>query len=344
MRVQLAIVLVVTAVGCGSSSEPPLTNAVTLSCPTPGNLPFRMMSSGFQKSGNAALVKQDTRIKDEASDTIGNPGGPFASVYLDPSAAPNSNPVDYHGVKAVTGANQGIEQTPIPGEFVSAWYHDDAMGWISIGRTMTGDDGSYDLPDTGYVAPNGSPVYTMLEADGTCATSYNMLLPPGSKVVVTDIDGTLTTSDQELLMQLSDESYVPMMMGAANTLMQTWSMKGYPIVYLTARANEFRAETAQWLGQQMFPIGVTITGSNSSDAQAYKTNWLQRMVTTFGWDIVAGYGNADTDIGAYQAVNIPNSQIFIVGPLGGDMGSTAIPNMDFSAHITNYVDAQPDNN
>ena len=135
-----------------------------------------------------------------------------------------------------------------------------------------------------------------------------------------------------------------MMMGAANTLIQTWSMKGYPIVYLTARANEFRAETAQWLGQDSFPIGVTITGSNSSDAQAYKTTWLQRMVTDFGWDIVAGYGNADTDILSYQAVNIPDSQIFVVGPMGGDLGSTAIPNMDFTAHIASYVDAQPNNN
>jgi phosphatidate phosphatase PAH1 len=134
-----------------------------------------------------------------------------------------------------------------------------------------------------------------------------------------------------------------MMMTAANTLMQTWAMKGYPIVYLTARANEFRAETAQWLDMESFPIGATITGSNSMDAQAYKTVWLQRMVNDFGWDVIAGYGNADTDIGAYQAVSMPNSEIFIVGPQGGDMGSTAIPNMDFTDHITNYVDAQPDN-
>ena len=185
----------------------------------------------------------------------------------------------------------------------------------------------------------------MLEANDTCAASYDMLLPSGSKVIVADIDGTLTLSDQEFLTQLSDITYVPMMMGAANTLMQTWSMKGYPIVYLTARANEFRAETAQWLNEDSFPIGVTITGadSNSSDAQAYKTVWMQRMVTDFGWNIVAAYGNMDSDIGAYQAVGVPNSQIFIVGPYGGDLGSTAIPNMDFSSHITSYVDAQPDN-
>jgi hypothetical protein len=342
----LAIALL-TVAGCTSSpKEPPLTDATSLSCPTPGDLPFRMTSSGFVMPGNAALVGKDPRNKDEASDTIGNPGGPYSSIYDADTAAPSTDPVDYHGIKAVTGSDQGLELSVIPGEWVSAWYYDAAMGWVSIGRVETGADGSYDFPSTGYTAPNGSPVYTMLEADGSCATSYNLLLPSGSKVVVADIDGTLTLSNQEFLNQLSDDTYVPQMMGAANTLIQTWSMKGYPIVYLTARANEFRSETAQWLALDDFPVGATITGddSNSANAQAYKTVWLQRMVTDFGWNVVAAYGNEDTDIGAYQAVSIPNSQIFIVGPSGGDMGSTAIPNMDFTQHITTYVDAQPDNN
>ena len=193
-----SIIAICVLAGCGTK-EPALTDAVALACPTPGGLPFRMMSSGFQTPANATLVQKDTRVKDEASDTIGNPGGPYASIYLDPTATPTTAPIDYHGVKAETGADQGIEQTPIIGEWVSAWYHDDAAGWVALGRTQTGDDGSYDLPDTGYTAPNGAPVYTMLEADDTCATSYNMLLPPGSKVVVTDIDGTLTTSDQGCL-------------------------------------------------------------------------------------------------------------------------------------------------
>jgi HAD superfamily, subfamily IIIB (Acid phosphatase) len=340
-------VIAVIAMGCTSSKEPPLTDSTALTCPTPGDLPFRMKSSGFVMPGNASLVAKDTRNKDEASDTIGNPGGPYASIFLADSQSPTTDPIDYHGIEAVTGSDQGIESSVIPGEWVSAWYYDTgSASWTSIGRMQTADDGSYDFPSTGYTAPNGSPVYTMLEADGTCAASYNLLLAPGSKVVVADIDGTLTLSNQEFLTQLSDVTYVPKMMGAANTLMQTWSMKGYPVVYLTARANEFRAETAEWLAMDDFPVGATITGndSDSSNAQAYKTVWLQRMVTDFGWDIVAGYGNEDTDIAAYQAVNMPDSQIFIVGPYGGDLGSTAIPNMDFTQHIMTYVDAQPDNN
>jgi hypothetical protein len=345
MRALLVPLWVATVGACGTSNDlPPLTNATSLQCPAPGDLPFRTVSNGFQMSSNKTISMMDTRFKDEASDTIGNPGGPFASVYLDQAATPTSDPIAYHGVKARTGANQGLEETPLVGEYVSAWYVDNTAKWVSLGRAMTGEDGSYDLPSNGYVADNASPVYAMLEADGSCAASYNLLLAPGSKVIVTDIDGTLTTSDQELITQLGDESYVPMMMTAANTLMQTWAMKGYPIIYLTARANEFRAETSQWLGMENFPIGATITGSNSTDAQAYKTVWLERMVNDFGWDVIAGYGNADTDIGAYQAASLPNSEIFIVGPQGGDSGSTAIPNMDFTDHITNYVDAQPDNN
>ena len=53
--------------------------------------------------------------------------------------------------------------------------------------------------------------------------------------------------------------------------------------------------------------------------------------------------NEDTDIKAYQSVAIPNADIFIVGPSGGDLGSTAIPNSDFTSHVAAFVNAQPDN-
>ena len=88
---------------------------------------------------------------------------------------------------------------------------------------------------------------------------------------------------------------------------------------------------------------ITSNGT-ASDAAAYKTVWLQRMVQTFGWDIVAAYGNASTDITAYQNAGIPKTQTFIVGPLAGSDSTQPIDNMDFPAHITSYVDTQPNNN
>src|SRR5262249_24909828 len=153
---------------CSSSSEPVLSKATSLQCPTPGALPFRLSSSGFQKSTNKALAADNPRNKDEASDTIGNPGGLTASVYLPDDQSPSMAPMDYAGTKARTTLNGGVFATPQAGENVSLWYYDpDKTAWQSIGRGETADDGTYDLPATGFVAPNGRPIYSLLEADGS---------------------------------------------------------------------------------------------------------------------------------------------------------------------------------
>lgn len=324
--------------------QPPLSDATSLDCPAPGALPFKLTSWGFQDPLNAETAAEDPRDKDEASDTLGNPEGVSASVYLADSKMPAAGSIAYHGVKARTGENQGTFSTTLGGEWVSLWSYDTAQKeWQLVGRTQTDDDGVYDLPDTHYVAPTGQPIYAVLEADGSCAEHYDFLLPSGSKVVVADIDGTLTLDDNELLMQLSDGAYTPKMMTAANTLLQTWAQKGYTVVYLTARPHAFRAESRQWLKQFDFPVGPVITTNVAGHADTYKTLWLKRMVDNFGWQIVAAYGNADTDITAYENAGIPKDHTFIVGPLAGDGGTVAIENDDYTGHIADFVDAQPDN-
>jgi hypothetical protein len=336
-------VLALAMAACGGSDLPPLTNATSLTCPTPGALPFRLMSSGYQNSANAALVKNDPRNKDEASDTIGNPGGKIANIYIPDASGASATTLSYRGAKARTTPPNGLFSNPLPGEEVSLWTYDTGA-WTQLGRTTTGDDGYYELPDTGFIAMNGEPVYAMLEADGSCAAHYDYLFPAGEKVVVTDIDGTLTTNDAEFDMQLADVTYVPKMMGAADKLAQAWDAKHYPIIYLTARPHTVRTETRGWLDDLGFPSGPLITAITVEEASAYKTAWLKRMVNDFGWNIVAAYGNATTDISAYANVNIPQDHTFIVGPEGGKGGTVAIPNMDFTAHIASFVDAQPANN
>lgn len=335
---------VVLSLGLGACAddEPPLTDATQLTCPRPDGLPFRTPTSGFVRSENQTLAGNDQRSKDEASDTIGNPGGPVASIYLAPGSPATAAPISYRGAKARTITTGGLFTYPLPGEHVSLWTYDGGA-WMSLGAATTDDDGLYDLPDTGFVAPNGQPIYSMLDADGTCAEHYDYLLPRGTKVVVTDIDGTLTTDDGQLLSQISDESYVPKLMGAGALLTQTWAMKGYQVIYLTARPHVFRNETRAWLRDLGFPPGPLITAKDVSDAAPYKTEWLQRMLTTFGWTAVAAYGNADTDITAYENAGIPKALTFIVGPLAGNRQTVAIPNMDFAAHISSFVAAQPDN-
>lgn len=341
MRSPSFLLLTLGLIGCGDD-QPPLTDATSLTCPRPGDLPFRLESSGFLSGENATLASNYDRVKDEASDTIGNPGGALATMYLSNTESPTTTPVTYRGTKARTNPTGGLFATPLPGEYVSLWTYD--TGWRQLARGKTDDNGVYEFPDTGFVAPNGTPVYAMLEADGDCMDHYTWLLPPGSKVVVTDIDGTLTINDDQQFMQFSDESYVPIAMGSAAELINAWSTKGYPIIYLTARYHLFRNETRAWLRDLGFPLGPMITELELGGTAAYKTAWLNRMIQNFGWQVVVAYGNADTDITAYEAAGIPKAQTFIVGPLAGDSGTQPIANMDYAAHIATYVSAQPNNN
>jgi hypothetical protein len=331
-----------TTAGCGGGGSPPLSSAKSLACPYPGLLPFRLPSSGFHDANNKDVGTTEPRSKDEASDTLGVPNGVNANIYTPDAQAPAAGPIDYHGYKARTGVDQGLFSDALANEPVSLWTYDTAAAaWRDLGQGQTDDRGFYDLAATGFVAANGQPVYAMLDADGSCAVHYDWLYPAGTRFVVADIDGTLTTSDNELLMELTDGSYTPAMMTAANTMLQDWAKKGYVVVYLTARPHLYRAETRQWLDQLGFPPGPVITANNGMDPQPYKTLWLQRMINDFGWTAVAAYGNATTDVGAYAAAGIATNVTFIIGPVGGQGGTVAIANNDYTSHIASFVDAQP---
>ena len=66
------------------------------------------------------------------------------------------------------------------------------------------------------------------------------------------------------------------------------------------------------------------------------------MLDDFGWTPVAAYGNADTDIGAYDEAGIPKDITFIVGELAGTEGTMPVENLDYADHIAAFVDPYPD--
>lgn len=342
MRTSIILAPLLGLLGCGDEL-PALTEATELTCPAPGALPFRLESRGFVRDENASLAESQPRPKGEASDTLGNPGGQSANTYLNANDAPSANLV-YRGAAARSLATNGLFTKPLPGERVSLWTYDEgAAEWSSVGRTETDENGMYELPIDTAIPMNGQPVYAMLEADGSCAEHHVQLLPRGAKVVITDIDGTLTTDDAELFTQITDAAYVPKMKIAADALLRAWASKGYPIVYLTARPHVLRGETRQWLRDLGFPIGPVITANNLGDADSYKTPWVKRMLETFGWVPVAAYGNASTDISAYANAGIPKNLTFIIGELAGSEGTVAIPNNDYTMHLATFVMPQPAN-
>jgi hypothetical protein len=342
MRRLLPVFAALALLAACSDSEPALTKAISLSCPRPGALPFRTASSGFQKAVNKTTAAMEIQSKDEASDSLGNPGGLTASVYLPDDQSPSTAAVAYHGTKARTTPTGGLLADALGNEDVSLWYYDPgALAWQSVGSGKTDDNGVYDVAAGGFVAPVGAPVYAMLEADGSCAVHYDYLFAPGTKVVVFDIDGTLTTDDNQILLQVADETHVPATMTGAALVTQAWALKGYHVIYLTARQHLLRPESRGWLADLKFADGPLITEGGGKPADVYKTLWMNRMITSFGWNVVAAYGNADTDITAYASAGIPLDHTFIIGPLAGNRGTTAIPNMDYTPHIASFVAAQP---
>ena len=162
--------------------------------------------------------------------------------------------------------------------------------------------------------------FTVVEGDATCAIHGVFQWPAGTEVVITDIDGTMTFSDDELFKQIDDGAYVPLQNASADALMNAWSKKGYEIVYLTARPHLFRAETRRWLSDLGFPTGPVITANSlvfGDSAREYKGAWVKRLTNDLGWDIVAAYGNAESDIQAYEDAAIPKGITFIVGEFAG---------------------------
>lgn len=349
-----AILMLLGAVACSgddSSSERPtraacvpakgsLTAANRLACPFPSELPFDV-DYGFASKANADVEANAGCSKDQASDVIGNPGGAQASVYIADAASPAAGAIPFHGEKARAASTSLLLTEPLPGETVSLWFND-GTEWTSLGEGTTDASGRYDIDGDGWIPPNGEPVYAVLEADGGCAEHYAYLYPPTTKVVVIDIDGTLTTDDAQIVLQSSNASYVPLAMTHAVELTKAWAeTHHYPVIYLTARQHALRAESRSWLSDLGFTPGPLITEGGTLGADAYKTLWLQRMTQSFGWEIFAAYGNADTDITAYENAGIAKDHTFIIGPLAGTRGTQPIANMDYTSHIADFVAKQP---
>lgn len=174
--------------------------------------------------------------------------------------------------------------------------------------------------------------------------------------MVTDIDETLTTLDAEWFAQVADPSHDPAMRPDADTLLRAYADLGYRVFYVTARGEDMtlsdgrssREATADWLVAHGFPFtenalflasGVGVAGDA---AVAYKTGVLTDLQAG-GRDLAYAYGNATSDIDAFQAADIPDDVIFLVGELAGEMGVQPIPDEEaYTAHVVAWMPGVPE--
>jgi hypothetical protein len=300
-------------------------------CPVPGKLPFTTQSTTFATPDAKDTVSNNPNPVYDSEDVIGNPG---VAQVLTGSIKRASSPL--------------VVQNPVAGEFVSLWARNGANGWKQLGRAATDDSGnfSFDVTSKSGFGEGANSAFTVVEGDATCAIHGVFQWPAGTEVVITDIDGTITLDDAQFTKQVSeDPTYDPLLNKSADEVMKKWGEKGYHVIYLSARPFSLRGPTRAWLHEKGVPFGPLITASSfvfGDSARQYKRTNVSTMKNTFGWKIVAAYGNADSDYQAYEDAGIPKQTTFIVGPRAGESGTVPIANNDFGDHLTNYVAKQPD--
>lgn len=189
--------------------------------------------------------------------------------------------------------------------------------WHLLGQATTDSHGLFSLILSGEnKLPLGKyPLFVSVKGDRSHFFMLALILPQGGKIVVSDIDGTLTGSENAYPKSIITEVLVIAHKGAKEAL-TAFAQKCYYPIYVTARGRRFTASTHHWLLEQGFPDGPlrlapSLLTYPGQETLTYKSNILKQILDT-GVEIIAGIGNRASDIFAYQKAHIPF--IFIKRP------------------------------
>jgi hypothetical protein len=208
---------------------------------------------------------------------------------------------------------------------------DDCSGWRAIGDFLTNTDGRIMAPAPADVfsGPGVYEVRFQVLGDATMTTSYIWVLPSGTHIALTDIDGTMTTSDSQLFQQILDGSHVPVPYPGAVDLTTTHAARGHVVVYLTGRPYWLTDKSRTWLRDLSFAQGpLHGTDSNGealpteSGVGDFKKAYVEGLMAK-GYVIDVAYGNATTDIYAYLGAGLAADDVWIIGSHGGEQGTHA---------------------
>eukprot|EP00276_Gloeochaete_wittrockiana_P014613 CAMPEP_0184340710 /NCGR_PEP_ID=MMETSP1089-20130417/9358_1 /TAXON_ID=38269 ORGANISM="Gloeochaete wittrockiana, Strain SAG46.84" /NCGR_SAMPLE_ID=MMETSP1089 /ASSEMBLY_ACC=CAM_ASM_000445 /LENGTH=405 /DNA_ID=CAMNT_0026668637 /DNA_START=11 /DNA_END=1228 /DNA_ORIENTATION=+ len=214
--------------------------------------------------------------------------------------------------------------------------------WKSSGSGKTDNDGEFDgeineLPSIGNVYPT----LQLLTAKNYFGRSAIWRFLPGTNAVVFDVDGTITTSDFQALCTSTQVCTANIWEDAQNAV-QAWYDKGYQIVYLSGRPATMYTLTVQFLIDNNFPPGLLRCANDLdqaiNDVEDYKTEYLA-LLASAGLSIQYVYGNAVTDIAAYERAGFSKNNTFIIGPNGGD-DDTVDLGESYSDHLS-FISSAP---
>jgi len=145
------------------------------------------------------------------------------------------------------------------------------------------------------------------------------------KIVVTDIDGTITRSD--VRGHLCSRLGVKWHHNSVSNCFRKLHDLGYKIVFLTSRPITMEICTRKYIEELGLPVGPLLLSPKTfvsafaselifQDAKYCKKEHLTNIINLFPKTcenpLVAGFGNNENDEWAYRKCGIPRSHIFIV--------------------------------
>ncbi|TMQ23998.1 MAG: hypothetical protein E6J90_09370 [Deltaproteobacteria bacterium] len=155
--------------------------------------------------------------------------------------------------------------------------------WSRVGTARTDDEGHFALAlsGAGRLPIGMRDLFVSVVGDRTGARFLGYVAPEGTRLVVSDVDGTLTSSEnaflETIVLGIEPEARV----GAAKALAAA-AGRNEQLVYVTARGNQFTCATRQWLDDKGFPRGpmrlspsfVTLPGGDTVD---FKTQAISAL-------------------------------------------------------------------
>lgn len=210
--------------------------------------------------------------------------------------------------------------------------------WEKLGTTKTTTSGAhatvdgvddsggrvyFQIPKAKELAVGRHRVRLVVAGDQTSTDLLMDVLPKGSPIVVSDVDGTLTDSENAEYPALLTGTLPGAQPRAADAL-SALAAKGYHVVYVTARPEWLTGRTHEFLNASGFPPGVVhtttgLTGALGGAAALFKSAELA-MLAAHGHKIEWAFGNRASDTDAYDAAAIKLDQrvfLRVTDPHGG---------------------------
>jgi len=189
-------------------------------------------------------------------------------------------------------------------------------GWKLLERTRTGRDGRFrvQLADDDRLPAGMRDLYAHVPGDEGGVRFLAYVAPRGTTAIASDIDGTLTESEEAIFNtvlfgdDIGHQPHAPAALAAA-------AAAGRPIIYISSRGDQYTEVTRRWLASHGFPPGplrlaraaVTQPGPRTV---AFKAGVLRELRIP----LAAGIGNRASDIAAYARAGLSPDRILIELP------------------------------